>query len=246
MEVLDVYKGMTKGCIYYSDGRLDPNMLRVCQKQLREAFDGEIVSVTLVPMDFGRNIVLENRVRSYPTMIEQILTALEASTSDIVFFTEHDVLYHPSHFEIEPEHRDKFYYNCNNWRWRWETEVAVTYNYLTSLSMLCCNRDLAIEHYKLRMKHIEAMGMDAHRGREPRWARRWGYEPGTKPIRRGGFSDEEHIKWWSEFPNIDIRHKGTFSHPKTFLEEFKHKPTESWKEININDIPGWNLKELFK
>lgn len=236
---------MTKGAIYYSDNRLDPNMLKVCQKQLRGAFGGEIVSVTLAPMDFGDKRIVLDRVRSYPTMVEQILTALENSTADIVFFTEHDVLYHPSHFEINPERKDAFYYNCNNWRWRWGTEVAVTYNYLSSLSMLCCDRELALNHYRFRKKKIDEMGLDAFRSREPRWARRWGYEPGTKPVRRGGFTDEEHIKWWSDFPNIDIRHKGTFSHPKTFLDEFKHKPTDTWKEISVLEIEGWKLEEMF-
>lgn len=234
------------GGIYYTDNSLDTKIWSVCLEQLKSVFDeNKIVSVSLEPMALGKNIVLKNRVRSYPTMIEQIYTGLEASDADYVFYLEHDVLYSKSHFDLEPKRDDIYYYNTQNWRWRWGTDVAVTYNYLTSLSMMCCNRKLAIEHYKLRMKHVEEMGLDAYRGREPRWARRWGYEPGTKPRRRGGFSDEEHEKWRSEYPNIDIRHKGTFSHPKTFLEEFNHKPTESWKETNVFTIPGWDVKKLF-
>lgn len=235
----------TKGVIYYTDNLLDPKIMSICQKQLREAFSGEIVSVSLKPMDFGKNIVLENRVRSYPTMCKQILMALEASTADYVFFCEHDVLYHPSHFDFTPIRDDIYYYNVYNWRWRYPTDVAITYKYLTSLSMLCCNRQMAIDHYRERIRVCEETGLDKERGKEPRWARRWGYEPGTKPIRRGGFSDDKHEKRTSAYPNVDIRHSGTFSHPKTHLEEFKHKPTDSWKEINISDIPGWNLKEMF-
>lgn len=236
---------MKKGCIYYTTNAHDPKILSVCQKQLGESFDGEIICVSSLPTAFGtKNIVLPHLNRGYYSMMVKILTALEASMADIVFFTEDDVLYHPSHFKINPERNDVYYYNVNNWRWRWETEVAVTYNYLTSLSGMCCDRDLAIRHYKHRMEVTKDF-VDREREREPRWARRFGYEPGTKPRRRGGITDEEHIRWWSEFPNVDIRHKGTFSHPKTFLDEFKHKPTESWKEINIKDIPGWDIKKLF-
>lgn len=235
---------MKKGCIYYTDNRLGPKIVRACQKQIRRGFDGEIVSVSLKPIDFGRNIVLENRTRSYPTMITQILMALEASTADYVFFTEHDVLYHLSHFDFTPPRDDIYYYNSNNYRWRWGTDVAITYKGLKSLSGMCCNRELAIKHYKYRIKVMEDQGLDKLRGREPRWARRFGYEPGTKPKRRGGITNEEHEIWQSEYPNVDIRHGKTFSHPKTFLENFRHYP-ELWQETTIDKIPGWNLKELF-
>ena len=233
------------GGIYYTDSRLDPKIWKVCLEQLKRVFDeNKIVSVSLEPMSLGRNIVLKNRVRSYPTMTEQILTALEASDADYVFFLEHDILYSPTHFLFEPPRSDIYYYNIQNWRWRWGTDVVVTYDELHSLSGLCCNRELALNHYKLRMKHIEAMGLEAHRFREPRWVRRWGYEPGTKPKRRGGITDETFETWRSEYPNIDIRHKGTFSHPKTFLSEFKHLPT-SWVESTIDEMPGWNLRKMF-
>jgi hypothetical protein len=235
---------MKKGCIYYTDNRLNPKILNVCQRQLRNSFDGEIVNVSLKPMKFGKNIVLLNRVRSYPTMITQILTALENSTADCVFFTEHDVLYHPSHFDFTPERNDLYYYNINNYRWRWPTDVAVTYGALTSLSMLCCNRNLALRHFRYRDQMAKKQALNERRAREPRWARRFGYEPGTKPIRRGGLTDEKHVRVKSKLPNIDIRHKGTFSHPKTFPHEFKHLPPDL-TEINIKDIPGWNLKALF-
>jgi hypothetical protein len=221
-------------------------MVKVCQKQLRNSFDGEIVSVSLKPTDFGdKRIVLENRVKSYPTMVAQILTALEASTTSYVFFTEDDVLYHPSHFDFTPARNDIYYYNVNNWRWRWGTDIAVTYDELHSLSGLCCNRELAIRHYKYREKVMKEQGLDKDRAREPRWARRFGYEPGTKPIHRGGITDEGFETWRSEYPNIDIRHKGTFSHPKTFLREFKHPPS-TFRETTIDKIEGWeNIKSMF-
>jgi hypothetical protein len=234
------------GVIYYTDNRPDPLILRTCQDQIRKCFNGKIVSVSLRPIDFGKNIVLGGRVRSYPTMMLSILTALEALDTENVFFTEHDVLYHPSHFEFIPPRPDVYYYNCNNWRWKYPEDLVITYDYLTSLSQLCCNRLLAIEHFKKRIQVAKEQNLDEHRAREPRWARRWGYEPGTKPIRRGGFTDEVSEKRWSRFPNIDIRHAKTFTKSKTCLADFKHKPFDSWKEAKVYELPGWSrVKEMF-
>jgi hypothetical protein len=234
----------TIGIIYYTDNRLDGSqILKESQKTIL-ASGLPIVSCSLKPIDFGKNIVLEEELRSYPTMCKQILTALENIDTDYVFFCEHDVLYHSSHFNFIPPRDDIYYYNVNNFRWWFGHDKAISYDELTSLSSLCCNRRLAIEHYKYRLKHIEELGLDKIRSREPRWARRFGYEPGTKKIKNGGITDEEHIKRKSEFPNIDIRHHGTFSAPKISLESFKHKPT-NWREININEIPGWIYQSSF-
>ena len=234
---------MTKNIIYYTDCRIGPPIIPACQKQLLKA-NLPIVSVSLKPIDFGQNIVLEGLNRSYPTMALQILTALEASKADFVFFCEHDVLYHPSHFDFTPERDDIYYYNINNWRWLFGRETAITYDGLTSLSGLCCNRELAVKHYKYRLKMIEEGRLDKTRSREPRWARLFGYEPGTKKRRRGGITDEEHIKRRSEYPNVDIRHKWTFSSPKVHLHNFKHAPV-NWQEVQIGEIPGWDLKKIF-
>lgn len=238
---------MSVGVIYYTDNRLDYSRLRGIVHLARETIAASglpIVSCSLQPIDFGQNIVLEGRVRSYPTMALQILMALEASTAKYVFFAEHDVLYHKSHWDFIPPTDDLYYYNVNNYRWRFPDDYLITYDGLTSLSSLCCNRELAVRHYKYRLHLIEEWGLDKLRGREPRWARQFGYEPGTKKRRRGGVTDEDHVKRRSELPNIDIRHKRTFSRPKVTLEEFKHKP-EDFQIATLDQIPGWDLKGLF-
>jgi hypothetical protein len=235
----------TKGCIYYTDFNAASKILEICKEQLRKSFRGEIISVTLgKPLDLGRNIVVYNESRSYPTMVKQILIGLEASTSDYVFFSESDVLYHPSHFDFIPDRDDVYYYNVNNWRWDFPKDRLINYDELTSLSMLCCSRALAIQHYRYRLQVIEEQGLDKVRSREPRWARQFGYEPGTKKKRRGGITDEDHIKRKSMLPNIDIRHNKTFSAPKIKLDSFKHPPT-NWREARMDEISGWSLRELF-
>jgi len=93
------------------------------------------------------------------------------------------------------------------------------------------------------MKKIYEYGIEKFSSREPLIPRIWGYEPG-KPKRRGGLTNDKIDTWYSEFPNIDIRHNRTYSPAKCKLEEFKHVPN-NWQEVNIYEIPGWNLKKLF-
>src|ERR1700674_133730 len=102
---------LTKGCIYYTDNRPRWFILEKCQEQIKKSWSGKIVSVSLAPINFGENIVLAGRKRSYPTMLTQIVMALTALDTDIVFFLEHDVLYHPSHFDFTPPCDDIYYYN---------------------------------------------------------------------------------------------------------------------------------------
>lgn len=232
-----------KSIIYYTDNRIGEPIIPICQKQLLKS-NLPIVSCSLKPINFGQNIVVEGK-RSYPTMVRQILTALEHSTSKYIFFCEHDVLYSPTHFDFIPDKDDIFYYNDNVWRWRLWDNKAIKYDRMLPLSCMCCNREFALEHYKMRQRKIEEWGLDHFRSREPRLARLWGYEPGTKKKRRGGLTNDDFETWTSKEPNIDIRHKWTFSSPKVTLESFKHKP-KNWQEINIKDIKEWNLALLFQ
>lgn len=234
---------MTKGCIYYTDNRPKWFVLEKCQEQINKAWKGKLVSVSLKPINFGQNLVLEGRQRSYPTMIKQIVMALETLDTDSVFFLEHDVLYHPSHFDFTPPHADIYYYNTNFWRWGVDEDFATAYANLLSLSQLCCFRNTALRHFQARLKHVEEQGWDKNRAREPRLGQVIGYEPGAKPISRGGFSDEKSATWKSQLPNIDIRHRHNFSSPKFHLADFKSPPA-GWREEKIANIPYWNLKEL--
>jgi hypothetical protein len=105
------------------------------------------------------------------------------------------------------------------------------------------NRQFALDHYTRRITKAETMPPETNI-REPSWARKWGYEPGTKKIEKGGFSDDTYVTWRSKYPNVDIRHPGTISKDKVTLDSFKHAPT-NWQQIPSSEIPGWNLKEVF-
>lgn len=239
----------TKGLIYYTDFNLDPHIHEVCLRELHRAFyrKGEVVSVSLnKPLEFGQNIVIQGE-RSNTMMTRQILEGLENLKADIVFFTEHDVLYNSTHFDFTPPKEDVFYYNVNTWRWDYPHNRAISYNELTSLSHMCADRKWALDHYRKRLKRILDEKWDQEDGigkMQPKWIRALGYEPGTKRRRIGGFSDDVSERWRSETPNVDIRHGTTLSHPKTRLESFIHPPT-GWQEVTIDKIPNWDLKKLF-
>lgn len=235
------------GVIYYTDFHLDPFIHGICLEQLKKAFKGEIVSVSLNrSLDLGKNIVLEGE-RSNTMMIKQIIAGLEASTADYVFFCEHDVLYAPTHFDFSPPKDDVFYYDLANWRWDYPKNRLINYDQLTSLSMMCTNRLWALEHYNKRLNRLIESGFDKEDGignMQPKWVRALGYEPGTKRRKIGGFSDDVSERWKSSTPCIDIRHKMTLSNPKTRLKDFKHQPT-GFKEITLDEMKAWPLKLMF-
>jgi len=224
---------MSRACIYYTDNTLGEPLFSESQKTIAQS-GLPIVSVSLKPIDFGKNIVLDIE-RGYIAYTRQILTALEKSESTYVFFTEHDVLYDKSHFDFIPPGNDIFYYNENCWRWDIKTDTMFRHDRMLSLSCMCCKRELALEFYWKRMMKITEVGYDQFMSREPKLARQWGYEPGTKQRRRGGLTDDDFETWSSEKPNIDVRHGKNFSPPKTKLSDFKHPP-KWWKEINIKEI----------
>lgn len=232
-----------KGIIFYTDNKLEgTSIFKIVQEQLLKA-GLPIVSCSLKPINFGKNIVIEGQ-RSYPTMIRQIITCLENSDVDYVFFCENDVLYPISHFDFIPPKDNIFYYNSNVWRWWLGSDKAIRYDRMLPLSCLSVNRKFALYHYQMRAEKIKEWRLDEIRSREPRWARLWGYEPGTKKKKRGGFTDDDFDTWYSKDPVIDIRHSKTFSKPKITLDSFKHQPI-GWQEISIKDIPLWNLVSLF-
>jgi hypothetical protein len=221
-----------KGIIYYTNNKVYEPLFSFVQAKILNS-KLPIVSCSLQPINFGKNIVLQEQ--SGPvTMVRQILTALENSNFEYVFFCEHDVIYHLSHFDFIPPKKDTFYYNTNVWRVNPSTNKAITYDHLRSLSGLCCYLPLALNHYRKKLKIILDRGYDKEPGKNPGWARKMGYEPG-KPKRIGGISDDFVDEWQSSSSNLDIRHQNTLTPIKMTLNSFKHKPT-GWIESTVEKI----------
>ena len=226
-----------KGIIYYTHHNVKPAILEGVQKQILKS-RLPIVSCSLKPMDFGTNVVHKGE-RGIMSYFHQILLALETSKVDDVFFCEHDILYHPSHFEFEPKRDDTFYYNRNVWKWDYTGKKIVTYDQTASVSGICVNRKLALNFYKRRLELIYENGWDkVPTFGNPLWARNLGYEPG-RAGRRNKLEKVRAEEWRSEYPIIDIRHTRCMTVPRWDVKHFRNKPT-NWREDIIDNIPGWN------
>lgn len=219
---------VTKACVYYTDNLLDPDIMIACQQSI-ERGGLPIHSVSLQPLTWGQNIVVPAQ-RSPLTMFRQILAGLEASTADVIFLTEHDVLYHPSHFTFTPPNPSTIYYNINVWKVDSATGHAVKVDDCRQTSGLCANRSLLIAHYRERIQQCEQHG----------FSRAMGFEPGTKSIRRGGVDNLPSATWSSAQPNLDIRHTSNLTPTRWNRDQFRNQRyTQGWTETD--NVPGWTL-----
>ena len=220
-------KPKTKGIVYYSDNRLDSTISAAVQKQIKKSINGhQVISTTLQPMDFGKNICLPLE-RGYLTMFRQILAGLEASTADIIFLCEHDVLYSKQHFDFIPPRRDVFYYNINVWKVDAETGRALRVDECKQTSGLCAYRDLLLTHYRKRVAIVEEFG----------FSRKQGFEPGSHN-RAERIDDYKSDVWSSEVPNLDIRHGLNLTPSRWKREQFRdQRYTKGWTEADA--VPGW-------
>jgi len=218
----------TVGIVYYTDNRGDERILDACRKQLLKFFDSsQIYSVSLKPLDFGHNTVL-NLERGVLTMFKQILAGVEACDADIIFFAEHDVLYHPSHFDFAPPRKDIFYYDENRWFVDAQDGRALFYRAM-STSLLCAYKDLLVEHYRTRVSRVEKEGFTL----------KLGYEPGNHPYPRG-VDYYKREPWLAEYPSIDIRHRKNLTPSRWSQDQFRNKSNlGDWKFSD--EIPEWGL-----
>jgi glycosyltransferase involved in cell wall biosynthesis len=238
------WTNVTKGIIYYTDNRLDPKIMKRCQEQIKRT-GLPIVSVSLEPMDFGENHVIHEK-RGLLTMTKQILKGLEKSKTDVVFFCEHDVLYHPSHFDFTPSKPDVYYYNENSWMLRASDGHCLYYDH-KSLSGICAFKKTLMTHYKERIRRIEALIKEAegtgivksmNSGLDislKEGIHRLGFEPGT----HNRVDRIDHLSaeaWRSEFPNVDIKHDRNETMNRWTIDKFRNKPT-NW--IEAEEIPFW-------
>jgi hypothetical protein len=227
----------SKGIVYYSDCRGDTDILEAVKRQLLRATNGHrIVSVTLAPVDLGTNIVLPLE-RGYLTMFKQILAGLETLDTDIAFLCEHDVAYHPSHFDFVPPRDDVYYYDVNTWKVDAATGRAL--HYVTrQTSGLCASRALLVQHYRARVERVEREG----------FTRAIGFEPGTHRTPRG-IDDFPSDEWRSPVPNVDIRHgfnltpsrwdRSLFRNPNACLGWTEADAVPGWPGVTLGRFPEW-------
>ena len=213
-------------CIYYTSNREDPQFEKKIQQTLLEAVgDLPIISVSQKPIDFGTNIVMPIG-RSQLSMFKQILVGLIGIETDIVFFCEHDCLYHPSHFEFTPTKKDKFFYNKNRWQVDSKTGQAL-FRHTRCTSLVVAYRDLLIKHFTDLLELIDKSGYRRSR---------MGFAPGTH--RFEGMKCHGVRDFMSEHPCIDVRHASNYTPTRWKKEEHRNKHSlKGWKESD--SVPFW-------
>lgn len=211
----------SKSAIYYTDCKLEPRIRDAALAQLHKS-GLPIAYVSHDESMFGP--------RGPLAMFLQILFGLEHTESEIVYLCEHDVLYHPSHFAFVPPDPTKIYYNLNVWQLRASDGHCVFWE-AKKVSQLCAYREVLVEHYRKRVELVEKGG----------FSMKTGYEPGShhRPER---VDDLESDAWWSEVPNVDIRHNNNLSKSKWSPSDFRDKRNcKNWQESD--SIPGWGKTE---
>lgn len=205
----------TKGIIFYTDNQLNLKIAHSVQKQLRK-INLPIVSASLKPMEhFGKNVHVK-LPKGRLAYFTQIVEALKTSTAEYIFFAEHDVLYHPSHFDFTPPTKDKFYFNLNVWKWRYPENFFVKVDVCEQVSGMCVNRDFALAWYQKKLKEEQLDKFDKH------------YEP----------PENMRANWSSEFANIDIRHDANKTGNRWSPDKFNNpKYSEGWTEAE--SVKGW-------
>ena len=217
---------LVKGLVYYTDNRCEERITNIVRRQLENIANGwPIVSVSQYPIEFGDNIVMA-LPRGALTMFKQILAGLRAVEADVVFLVEHDVIYHPSHFDFWPPRADTFYYNENTYKVDAKTGQAL-FHYTKQTSGVCAYRNLLLEHYEKRVARVEKDG----------FTRRMGFEPGTHRTPRG-VDDYPAERYMSKFPNVDVRHGSNLTANRFSKDQYRsRRAIIGWKLCD--DIPGW-------
>lgn len=212
---------MRKGILYYTCNSHDRVIELACRRQLDIARgDLPLGCASRQPTEYGDWNIVVDAPRGPLTLHRQVLAGLKHIDADVIFLAENDVLYHPSHFEFEPERADTFYYNTNVWRMRYSDGHAVWTDDLQQTSGLCAYRELLEAFYRSRIAKFETCGFDRH------------FEPGPKT------GSWKTANWQSPVCNVDIRHNGTFTRSKWRPEDFRNQRyARGWRETD--DIPGW-------
>lgn len=227
---------LTKGIVFYTDNLVDEKIGAMVRRQLLKCMKSKhIVSVSLKPLDFGTNIVI-NAERGYLTMARQILAGLEASKADVIFLCEHDVLYDPSHFDFLPIKDDVYYYNTNIWQVRAEDGHGLFTDDCKKLSQICAYRDTLVTHFRKRVAKLEEASR-LPKEEYNRAVRQMGFEPGTHN-REGRVDDLKSESRWSSVPSLDIRHTSNLTPSRWNKDQYRNpKYTRGWQEADI--FPGW-------
>jgi len=188
-----------KTIVYYTDSRLEPGLELAVRNQIKKASNGiKIISVSQKPLDFGKNICVGLKPRCYLSLYEQVLNGINHVDEDsIIYLCEHDVFYHPSHFDFIPEFKNKIYFNKSRYYWQRNTNYFVNSVGRRALSQ-------CVSYKNVLKKHIKDQ-VNARKNGDS--------SPCIGPF----------FNFTSDFANIDVRHGANFSNSRRFTTPKKDK-----------------------
>ncbi len=188
----------SKAIVYYSHNEGDPALLKLCRKQLLEsAGDIPVIAVTHTAItDFERLYVTGKLPHCLLSIFLQIRIGVEATDAETIFLAEHDVLYPPGYFDVEPRTPYFMCYQTNFYSI--DKEGYYPYKATTLLSQLVCKREYLLNALK---EKIQAICAPKHFvGAE--------FRPPQSNI----------IGYANPLPSLDIRHSHNFSGMKKTAE----------------------------
>lgn len=219
--------------MYLTDNSLDPELAQLARRVLaREAGDLPIVSVSQLPLDFGRNVCIGEAPRCWLSLFRAVLAGAEAVTTDWVAIAEHDCLYNHEHLHYRPDDPSVFHYNDNMWLVQWggnHPELNGMYSWWPkrlALSQLVCRRDLLLESTAERVAIMEGGGDAGLFGHaEPgvttpeavsraREIARSGSPAWLSPYLDKYLTRYTHKRFRTYMPLLDIRHATNFTGPR--------------------------------
>lgn len=237
----DKAKTVSVGVVYYTDNVIDPALANAVWRNLTTTLAATRTPPALVSVSLGapspasdliQSVILAGK-RGVLTMFRQILAGLEASTAEVVFFAEHDVLYAPGYFDFRPPDPEKVWYNLNIWNLRLADGRCVYWD-AKRTSQLCAYRTTLLDHYRKRVARVEAEG---------RWSQAIGFEPGSHG-RVERIDDLQSATWQARYPSVDIKHDRNLTPSRWRQDQFRSpRSCRNWQEGE--EIPYWgNGREL--
>lgn len=212
--------------VYYTANVIPEGFARKTQFQLlKAAGDTPIISVSLEPLNFGNNIVVD-LPRHHLSIYRQALIGAKAATTKYIALCEDDVLYSPEHFKHRPQ-PGKFAYNLAYWNiYTWSNPPLFSWKGRRNLGQLICERDLfikAIEERFLRWPDDSKVDLGI-------WA-----EPG-KYERQLDVSVRETEEFWTSPPNIVFSHETALSYQNLGRRK-------RLGELRAIELPDWGRAE---
>lgn len=213
--------------IYYTANATPEAFAQKTRQTLEIARGGlPLISVSQIPMFFGKNICVGSIGRTHLNIYRQALIGAKAAETKYIALAEDDILYSPEHFQFRPS-KGLFAYNMSVWSlYTWVKPAIFSYKDRRNLSGLICERELFIEAMEERFKQWPDDSKTPIRN----WAEPGKYEDNL------GVTMRETEKFYTDVPNV------AFSHPTALsYEGLGHR--KKLGNLKAISIPFWGTAE---